>query len=149
MKTLGWSLLALLMWGATAFAKGPAAVTDLAQALDQAKAEKKMLFIQYGRETCSNCQALRSYIAKNEVRLSKDKFIYVDLNCDDKTTSAAFRKSFKVEGSTLPFVVIADAEGKQLAGRSGYGTSADFKKLIQSATSGAKKPAGASKTTAK
>ena len=148
MKTLGWALLALLVLGATAFAKGPEAITDLAPALDQAKAEKKMLFIQYGRETCGNCQALRGYIAKNEVRLSKDKFIYVDLNCDDKTTSAAFRKNFKVEGSTLPFVVVADAEGKQLAGRSGYGTPADFKKLIQSA-SGAKKPAGTTKPAAK
>ena len=135
MRILCWSWIAALMVSVTAFAKGPEAVTNLAQALAQAKSEKKMLFIQFGREACGNCQALRGYIAKNEVRLSKDKFIYVDLNCDDKATSAAFRKNFTSEGSTLPFVVVADAEGRQLAGRAGYGTPDDFKKLIHTAIS--------------
>ncbi|MCX7006776.1 MAG: thioredoxin family protein, partial [Kiritimatiellaeota bacterium] len=119
------------------------AVTDLDKALEQAKTEKKLLFIQYGREKCGNCQALRGYVAKNEVKLPKDKYVYVDLNCDDRATSAAFGKNFKVEGNTLPFVVIADAEGKQLAGRSGFGSPAEYKKFLSQAAS--KKPAGAAK----
>jgi len=40
---------------------------------------------------------------------------------------------FKVDGNTLPFVVIADSEGKQLACRSGYGSPEEFKKLIKEA----------------
>ena len=147
MRILCWSWIVALMVSVTAFAKGPEAVTNLAQALEQAKSEKRMLFIQFGREACSNCQALRGYVAQNEVRLPKDKFIYVDLNCDDKATSAAFRKNFKVEGSTLPFVVVADAEGRQLVGRSGYGTPDDYKKLLRVAAT--RKPADATKTPAK
>jgi len=149
MKALRMLLIAVaLLWSVPqGFAKGPTAVTDLDKALEQAKAEKKLLFIQFGREACGNCQALRGYVAKNEVKLPKDKFVYADLSCDDKATSAAFRKLFKVEGSTLPFVVVADAEGKQLAGRSGFGSPAEYKKFLQQAQS--KKPAEAAKTPAK
>lgn len=138
-------LLAAALLGSVpqTFAKGPEAVTDLDKALEQAKTEKKMLFIQYGREKCGNCQALRGYIAKNAVRLDKEKFIYVDLNCDDSATSAAFGKNFKVEGNTLPFVVVADSTGKQLAGRTGFGQPADYKKLLSQAQS--KKPATTTK----
>ncbi len=136
MKIVRMLLLAgALLGAAPGFAKGPEAVTDLDKALEQAKTEKKMLFIQFGREKCGNCQALRGYIAKNAVRLDKDKFIYVDLNCDDAATSGAFRKQFKVEGSTLPFVVVADPSGKQLAGRSGFGQPAEYKKFISQAAS--------------
>jgi hypothetical protein len=39
-----------------------------------------------------------------------------------------------VDGRTLPFVVIADSEGKQLVGRSGYGEPADFQQLIKEAS---------------
>jgi len=149
MKALRMVLIAVaLLWSVPqGFAKGPEAVTDLDKALEQAKTEKKLLFIQFGREKCGNCQALRSYVAKNEVKLPKDKFVYVDLNCDDAATSGAFRKLFKVEGSTLPFVVVADATGKQLAGRSGFGSPADYKKFLQQAQ--AKKPADAAKAAAK
>jgi thioredoxin-related protein len=129
-----------LLWSVPqGLAKGPEAVTDLDKALEQAKTEKKLLFIQYGREKCGNCQTLKGYVAQNAVRLPKDKFIYVDLNCDDPATRAAFGKHFKVEGSTLPFVVIADADGKQLAGRTGFGSPAEYKKFLSQAQS--KKPA--------
>jgi thioredoxin-related protein len=149
MKALPMVLIAAaLLWSVPqGFAKGPAAVTDLDKALEQAKTEKKLLFIQYGREACGNCKALRSYVAKNEVRLPKEKFVYVDLNCDDAATSGAFRKHFKVEGGMLPFVVVADAEGKQLAGRSGFGSPAEYKKFLTQAQ--AKKPADTAKAAAK
>ena len=111
----------------------PQAETDLSAALEKAKKEKKLLFVQYGREKCGNCQALRGYIKGGQVRLSAEKFVYADLNCDDKATGQEFRKHFKVTGNTLPFVVVADAEGKQLAGRTGYGKADDFQKLIHAA----------------
>ena len=149
MKALRMVLIAVaLLWSVPqGFAKGPAAVTDLDKALEQAKTEKKLLFIQFGREKCGNCQALRGYVAKGEVKLPKDKFIYVDLNCDDAATSGAFRKLFKVEGGMLPFVVVADSEGKQLAGRTGFGSPAEYKKFLTSAQT--KKPADATKAAAK
>jgi len=136
MKQLQLSVIVLIMilMGDHAHAKGPQALTDLTAALESAKTEGKMLIIQYGREACGNCQALKTAIAKGEVKLPKDRFIYVDLNCDDPKTQQSFSKNFKVEGKMLPFVVIADSEGKQLVSRAGYGAPEDFKKMIKEAS---------------
>jgi thioredoxin-related protein len=130
-----------------AHAKSPQAMTDLNEALANAKADSKLLFIQYGREACGNCQALKSYIAGGSVRLAKDRFIYVDLNCDDPDTRKAFAENFKVQGNMLPFVVIADPEGKQLVSRSGYGNPEDFEKMIREAKKTVPKQAPAKPTT--
>lgn len=120
-------------------AANPDAITNLQSALDEAKQSGKTLFVQYGREACGNCQVLKSYVKKRDLRLTDSKFVYADVNCDDPETSALFRKTFKVEGSTLPFVVVADAEGKQLASRSGYGSVKDYESLLRDAAKAAKK----------
>lgn len=124
------------------YAKGPEAISDLGVALAKAKAEQKMLFVQYGREACGNCQALKKMIAEKDVRLAESKFVYADVNCDDAATSQAFKSKFKVEGKTLPFVVIADPEGKQLAARTGYGSVKEWEELIKDAQRAAKKAGG-------
>ena len=129
---LGTVMLLTIATG-VAYAKAPQAINDLQTALETAKSEGKLLFIQYGRENCGNCQALKSYIAKGQLRLPQDKYVYVDLNCDDVNANQAFRNQFKVDGNTLPFVVVADSDGKQLAGRTGYGEPQDFDKLIKDA----------------
>lgn len=126
-------ILSLAAIGGTALAKGPKAETKLEEAMVSAKADGKLLFIQMGRETCGNCQALKSYISSGAVRLPKERFVYVDLNCDNREASQAFFSRYKVDGNTLPFVVVADSEGKQLAGRSGYGSPEEFKKLVKEA----------------
>ena len=118
---------------AVTFAKGPEVVTDLQTALEKAKKESKLLFVQFGREACGNCQALKGMIRAGEVKLPEQGFVYADVNCDDKATSQLFRSKFKVEGRTLPFVVVADANGNQLAARSGYGDADQFKRLIKDA----------------
>ena len=135
MKTMHVSIIVLVVIAVCghAFAKGPKAETKLDEALASAKADGKLLFIQFGRESCGNCQALKSYIATSAVKLQKDRFIYVDLDCDNPDASQSFYKHFKVEGRMLPFVVIADSEGKQLVSRTGYGTPVEFKKLIKEA----------------
>jgi thioredoxin-related protein len=137
MKSL-LSLSVLVLAASLAFAGKPTAVTDINTALEQAKAENKMLFLQYGREACSNCQALKAMIKSQKVQVTSSKFVYADVNCDDKATSKVFRSKFNVSGNTLPFVVIASPDGKQLAARSGYGTEADFNKLIHEATKASK-----------
>ena len=138
MKTLLSSSL-LIIAATFALAAGPAKVTDINEALAKAKSENKMVFLQYGREACGNCQALKAMIKAGKVHLSTSKFVYADVNCDDPATSAAFRGKFKVTGSTLPFVVVAGPDGTQLAARTGYGTDAEFNKLIQDAGKAAKK----------
>ena len=146
MKTLLASFA--LMFATAVFAGGPAKITDLKSALETAQGQGKMLFVQYGREACGNCQALKGMIASREVQLSESKYVYADVNCDDAKTSALFRKQFKVEGSTLPFVVVAASDGTQLAARSGYGSADEYASLLRDAQKAAKKlPAG--KTTQK
>ena len=122
-----------------AFAGGKDTVTDVNTALEKAKSENKILFLQYGREACSNCQALRQMVSAKQVQLPASKFVYADVNCDDPATSKAFAKNFHVVGNMLPFVVVASPDGKQLAARAGYGTAADFAKLIHDAQKAQKK----------
>lgn len=109
------------------------AVEDIKAAMRQAYAEKKLLFVLYGRKTCGNCQALRAYIDKGEVQLDLQKFVYADINADDRDTQEEFRYRFKAPGSVLPLVVIADSNAQQLSTRSGYGSAEEFNKLIQAA----------------
>jgi len=137
MKTLLASF-ALLITSA-ALAGGPDKITDLKTALETAQGQEKLLFVQYGREACSNCQALKGMIAKRQLRLSESKYVYADVNCDDAATSALFRQKFKVEGFTLPFVVVTADDGTQLASHTGYGSSQDFENLLRDAQKAAKK----------
>ncbi|MCB1243361.1 MAG: hypothetical protein R3F31_11215 [Verrucomicrobiales bacterium] len=138
MKPLLAGLMTALILTSAALAGGPDKITDLQSALDTAKKDGKMLFVLYGREACSNCQALRTYIDKKDLRLSSTKFVIAEVNCDDPATSALFRSTFHVEGSTLPFVAVASAEGKQLAARSGYGTVKDYESLLKDAAKAAR-----------
>jgi thioredoxin-related protein len=125
----------------SAFAGGPTPVTDLNAALEKAKAENKLLFVQMGREACGNCQALREMIKKGDVRLSESKIVYADINCDDAATNKMFREKFKVEGSTLPIVAIAAPDGSQLAAHGGYGDAKTFEGLLRDAKVALKKQA--------
>ncbi len=126
-------VFAVVLMAGSAWAGEPPKSADLAAALAQAKTEDKLLFVQYGREACGNCQALKGMIRSKQVKLSEKDFVYADLNCDDAATSLAFRQSFKVEGNMLPFVVIADPDGKQLASRAGYGDAETFKEFVKDA----------------
>lgn len=125
-------LIVLLNTGLTD-AKTTEPLTDLNSALEKAKAEGKMLFIQYGRDRCGNCQALKALIAQRKVKLSDSNFVYVDLDCDNKETQKLFYQRYKVEGRMLPWVVIADSEGNQIMARSGYGTAEEFNTMIKKA----------------
>jgi thioredoxin-related protein len=139
MKTRLLTALLAVFASFTILAAGPAKITDINEALAKAKAENKMLFLQYGREACSNCQALRAIVASHKLQLSPSKFVYADVNCDDSETSKVFRQKFKVSGSTLPFVVVVAPDGTQLAGRTGYGDVPEFTKLIHDAQKSLKK----------
>jgi thioredoxin-related protein len=136
MKSLLSSCLVLLAT-ATVFAAKPV-VTDINAALEKAKTEHKMLFLQFGRENCENCQALKAMINSKKVSLPESKFVYADVNCDDKATKKVFASKFSVSGNTLPFVVVASPEGKQLAGHGGFMSESDFNKMIATANKKAK-----------
>ncbi|CAN5905739.1 hypothetical protein BH11VER1_BH11VER1_07280 [soil metagenome] len=138
MKTRILAALAIFCFSAV-FAAGPEKITDINAALEKAKAENKMIFLQYGREACGNCQALKSYVKSHDLRLSESKFVYADVNCDDPATSKLFREKFKVSGGMLPFVVVAGPDGTQLASRAGYGTVKEYEDLLRDAQKALKK----------
>jgi len=108
-------------------------VEDLAEGLKLAEENHKMLFVKYGRAACGNCQALGRMIKSGQVKLPPNDFIFAEINCDDATQRSLFKEKFKVDGQTLPFVVIAGSDGHQLAARTGYGEAQEFKKLIDEA----------------
>ncbi|MHB1080016.1 MAG: hypothetical protein ACYC67_11460 [Prosthecobacter sp.] len=137
MKTL-LAFLAMLC-APVVLADGPAKITNLKTAMKTAKSEGKLLFVQMGRETCGNCQALKGMIENNEVRLSSSQYVYADVDCDDASTDELFEKCFQVEGSTLPFVVVASPDGTQLAARTGGGSVKDYTNLLRDAQKAAKK----------
>lgn len=133
--------LGAVLFAALAFADAPVAVTTLTAAMRKAKVEGKLLFVQSGRENCGNCQALKGLIAQGKVRLPESQFVYADVDWDDEKEGELFEATFKVRGNMLPFVVIAAADGTQLAARSGYGTQKDFEKLLAEAHAAAEKRA--------
>lgn len=126
-------LLSALLLLPVALHAGSSALTNLDEAIETATKEDKALFVMYGREACGNCKSLHSLVDKKDVRLPKSSFLIVDLNCDDPATSQAFRSRFKVDGNTLPFVVITKPDGTQVASRSGYGSAAQYNDFIREA----------------
>lgn len=130
----GWILMMtgmILTIAGHTLAKDFPAETNLVAALTKAETEKKLLFVLYGRDACGNCQALKGMIKKRNVKLSESEFVYADVNCDDPATSQAFGTRFTIEGRTLPFVVIADPTGKQLASRTGWGSASEFTDFVK------------------
>ena len=109
---------------------------DLTKAISNAKREKKFLFIQYGRENCTNCQKVWNMLGKKEIKLPPN-MLYADTSCDDEETRAEFDPTFSIEdeGRLYPYIVIMGPDGSQLAFRSGLGTPDEYNTMIQKAIS--------------
>jgi thioredoxin-like negative regulator of GroEL len=120
-------------------ARNAEAVTDLATAMETAKSSGKLLFVKYGREACGNCRALGRLIEERDVKIDEDDFVFADINCDDKAQKRQFYDTFEVDGRTLPFVVVATPDGKQIASRTGYGREDDYDDFIDDAEKAWKK----------
>lgn len=107
---------------------------DLSKAMETAKRERKFLFVQYGRENCTNCQKVWNMLGDGRISLPKD-FVYADVSCDDEETRGAFEAVFSVEddGMFYPYIVIMGPDGSQLAFRSGLGTSEQYNAMIKKA----------------
>ncbi len=133
MKVLLSLIIAMAVTASASFARDSDYLTNLDEAITQSTAENKALFIMYGREACGNCNALKGLVAKKDVRLPKTAFLIVDLNCDDPAISAEFHERYKVQGNTLPFVVIANPDGSQVAARTGYGSDKAYNEFIREA----------------
>ncbi len=120
-------------------AKGLDAMTNLDEAIALATQEQKALFIICGRATCPNCKNLFTMVEKKDIRLPKAAFIIVNLQEDVPADWKAFHHRYKVEGHTLPFVVIAKPDGTMIAGRGGSASAAIYNDFVRDARRDLKK----------
>ena len=141
MRMTGMLLLLLCFAAAIGNAKPPQSAGSLPEALEQAKKEGKMLFVEFGRKADPDSQSLKELIQKGKLKIPEAKYVYVGLNCDDMDVNRAFFELFNVAGNMLPLVVITDSDGKQVESRSGYGDKKAFEGLMKDAESKNKPPA--------
>jgi thioredoxin-related protein len=103
--------------------------TDLAKAQAQAKAENKLVFVDFtGSDWCPPCKALHKNVLTSEAFLSyaKTNLVLVEIDFprskelpkELKAANAELSKRFKVEG--LPTIIVLDAAGKELKRETGY-----------------------------
>ena len=118
---------------ADASAKNLVPITDLNQALATARTEQKLLFVKYGSRSCRYCRSLDHWMKSQEIKINEAVFIYADINSDHSMRNQLFHERFKVDGSNLPYVIIASPEGKQIAARSGSGSKRNYRNFISDA----------------
>ena len=87
----------------------------------QARREHKLIFIEFGREQCSQCRNLvQNVIPRPEVAaLLKQHFVAVASDCDDAEPEVEAIAMNLSDATMLPFVMVTDAEGRFLHGSSG------------------------------
>lgn len=108
--------------------------TNLPKALEQAKAEKKMVLIDFtGSDWCPPCKNLHKTVLISEefVKFAKENLVLVELDFPKSKPQTAELKAANKELSEkyairgYPTVIVLDADGKELFKKVGYdGTSA-------------------------
>jgi thioredoxin-related protein len=104
-------------------------LTDLAKAQTKAKAENKMVLMDFnGSDWCPPCKALRKnvlstkefedYAKKNLVLVDVDFPHGKELPADQKKANEALSEKYGIEG--LPTVVVLSSDGKQIKKKVGY-----------------------------
>ena len=128
MKKIALSLLACwAVWQVNAAEVGW--LTDLSKAQAQAKADHKMVLMDFnGSDWCSPCKALRKnvlsspefmdYAKKNLVLVVVDFPKHKELPAAQKQANDALAEKFGVEG--FPTVVVLNSEGKEIKKSAGY-----------------------------
>ncbi len=108
--------------------------TSFKDALAEAQSRKKLLFIDMGRELCSQCRALvQSVVPHPSVApLLKEHFVALASDCDDPEPEVLALAEQLEDAYMLPFVIFADANGKFLTGSSGAVNPLSFRRTLDS-----------------
>ena len=107
--------------------------TEFEAAIGRARAEHKLVFIEMGREQCSQCRALvQNVLTRPEVReLVDEHYVVLASDCDDPEDEV-FDLAHKLEDAMmLPFVLIVDAQGQFIEGSSGAQDPATLKRTLE------------------
>jgi len=112
-------------------------LTDLPKALDKAKADKKMVLMDFtGSDWCPPCKALHKTVLTSAEfqKFADDNLILVEVDFPQgkeqteelKASNKALAKKYEIEG--YPTVIVLDAQGNQLTKKVGYSgeTAKDF-----------------------
>ena len=95
--------------------------TRFDEARRAAQTEGKLLFIELGRELCSQCRTLvEAIVPRPDVApLLKDHFVALAGDADDAEDAVIDLAQNLEDAMMLPFVIFADAQGRFLGGSSG------------------------------
>ena len=92
---------------------------DYDKALTQAKAEKKLVFVDFTGYTCTNCRWMEANVfPKKEVEDELNKFVLARLYTDDGSPNNEKQQQFQeqeFQTVALPFYAIINADGKTIA----------------------------------
>jgi thioredoxin-related protein len=107
--------------------------TDLGEALRSAARENKLLFVEYGREQCSQCRTLVEKTLKKPALSELLAKHYVALAADcDAGDEDVDELAMKLEGAEmLPFVLVCDSRGQFLDGLSGRISPESLQRLLE------------------
>jgi len=106
--------------------------TSFAEALATARASGKKIFIELGRELCSQCRSLvQGVVPRSDVApVLREHFVALAADADDPEPEVV-ELAQRLEGAMmLPFVIFADAEGRFLTGYSGTTTPPYFLRTL-------------------
>ncbi|MFM7280327.1 MAG: thioredoxin family protein [Planctomycetia bacterium] len=107
--------------------------TRYQDALQLAKAANKPIFIEFGREQCSQCRSLVEIVIPRPdiAPLLQQNFVALASDCDECEDEVMALAAQIEDAYMLPFVILADAHGKFLAGTSGVVAPASLKALLE------------------
>ncbi|BDF56659.1 hypothetical protein CE91St24_03340 [Odoribacteraceae bacterium] len=126
MKALYFSIVCFFLLGGNVSGQGIRFFEgSLDQALEVAKKEGKLVFVDFYADWCGPCKQLaKEVFSKDEVGVYyNEKFISVKVNTEDATNKTYVRK-YKV--SSLPTLVFMQADGKLISSVSGTMGVDDF-----------------------
>jgi protein disulfide-isomerase len=129
MTKLGIGLVAAIALARAALAAEETWLTDFAKAQEQAKQEKKLIFMDFtGSDWCPPCKALHKNVltSKEFNEYAKDKFVLVLIDfpnskpqsAEEKKANNTLAQKFKVVA--FPTIVLLDSNGNKLDSLVGY-----------------------------
>ncbi|MEP7039613.1 MAG: thioredoxin family protein, partial [Acidobacteriota bacterium] len=113
-------------------------------ALAKAKAENKLVFVDFTGYTCTNCRWMEANVfPKKEVENELSKFVLTRLYTDDGSENNEIQQRFQektFQTVALPFYAVMDADGKTVATFPGLTrNTSEFVKFLQQAQQKSKK----------
>jgi thioredoxin-related protein len=110
--------------------------TRFKDALAQAKAEDKHVFIEMGREACGQCRTLvQSVVPRPDVApLLQRHFIALASDADDTEDEVIHLASQMEDAMMLPFVILTDKSGRFVSGSSGMVNPVTFAATLKRIT---------------